>query len=271
MRALVAIPLVAGRAFVLGKLLALLAMLVHKTVWAFSRSEHLRVLLALAVLVFVAVRADVVGEAVAVLEALVRVRAPLVLVRTLVRGKLEARPLQMLKAVRALLRRVHRLLGHALVPRRLEPVRAHLVLVVALRLPALAHLLHKLGHLERALVAIPLVAGRAFVLGKLLALLAMLVHKTVWAFSRSEHLRVLLALAVLVFVAVRADVVGEAVAVLEAPVTDTVVATEARAGSHGNASDKGNGDAFGGVHAGNEDWNGLKNGNNEPCVAPRVD
>merc|ERR1712178_423905 len=150
-RALVAIPLVAGRAFVLGKLLALLAMLVHKTVWAFSRSEHLRVLLALAVLVFVAVRADVVGEAVAVLEALVRVRAPLVLVRALVRGKLEARPLQMLIAVRALLRRVHHLLGHALVSRRLEPVRAHLVLVVALRLPALAHLLHKLGHLERAL------------------------------------------------------------------------------------------------------------------------
>merc|ERR1711988_1079454 len=90
------------------------------------------------------------------------------------------------KAMRALLRRVHHLLGHALVPRRLEPVLAHLVLVVALRLPALAHLLHKLGHLERALVAIPLVAGRAFVLGKLLALLAM--HKTVWAFSRSEHL-----------------------------------------------------------------------------------
>merc|ERR1711939_991674 len=187
-------------------------MLVHKTVWAFFRSEHLRVLLALAVLVFVAVRADVVGEAVAVLEALVGVRAPLVLVRALVLGKLEARPVQMLKAVRALLRRIHHLLGHAFVPRRLEPVRAHLVLVVALRLPALAHLLHKLGHLERALVAIPLVAGRILFVALLLALLPLVGEvETVWAFSRSEHLRVLLALAVLVFVAVRADVVGEAI------------------------------------------------------------
>merc|ERR1719473_1741286 len=199
-RALVAIPLVAGRAFVLGKLLALLAMLVHKTMWAFFRSKHLRVLLALAVLVFVAVWADVVGEAVAVLEALVCVRAPLVLVRALVHGKLEARPLQMLKAVRALLRRVHHLLGHTLVPRRLEPVRAHLVLVVALRLPALAHLLHKLGHLERALVAIPLVAGRALFVALLGAFVPLVGEvETMWAFFRSEHLRVLLTLAVLVF------------------------------------------------------------------------